>query len=194
MEESNQYFELMELSPEASLDQIRRRYRYLKALYAGDSIEISALHDDFSQEMLADYLQRLDRAFEKLNALHEKNKAATATVVSKKPDPELQGWLAQIDRFDGAALKAVRERLGVDLQAIFTVTRIQPRFLEDIEAQAFGSFPAEVYLRSYLIEYSRFLGLESQRVLADYLPRYREWAAGHKGSGGGCIEEMAWIR
>ena len=184
MEESDQYFELMELSPEASLDQIRRRYRYLKTLYAGDSIEISALHDDFSQELLADYLDRLDRAFEKLNALREKNKAVAATVVRNEPDPELQGWIAQIDCFDGAALRAVRERLAVDLQAIFTVTRIQPRFLEDIEAEAFGSFPAEVYLRSYLIEYSRFLGLEIQRVLKDYLPRYREWIASHRGGGG----------
>lgn len=183
MEESDQYFELMELSPEASLDQIRRRYRYLKALYAGDSIEISALHDDVSQELLADYLDRLDRAFETLNALREKNKAVAATAVKNEPDPELQGWLARIDFYDGAALKAVRERLGVDLQAIFTVTRIQPRFLEDIEAEAFGSFPAEVYLRSYLIEYSRFLGLESQRVLNDYLPRYRGWAASTKGVG-----------
>lgn len=183
MEESNQYFELMELSPEASLDQIRRRYRYLKTLYAGDSIEISALHDDFSQELLADYLQRLDRAFEKLNALREKNKAMATTVVRKEPDPELRDWLAQVGCFDGAALKMIRERLGVDLQAIFAVTRIQPRFLEDIETEAFGSFPAEVYLRSYLIEYSRFLGLESQRVLNDYLQRYREWAANHRGGG-----------
>ena len=177
MEESDQYFELLELPPEASLDQIRRRYRYLKTLYAGDSIEISALHDDFSQELLADYLQRLDHAFEKLNALREKNKAVAATVVRKEPDPELRGWLDQVSYFDGASLKMIRERLGVDLQAIFAVTRIQQRFLEDIEAEAFGSFPAEVYLRSYLIEYSRFLGLESQRVLNDYLQRYRKWSA-----------------
>lgn len=179
MEECDKYFELMELTPEASLDEIRRRYRYLKTLYAADSIEISALHDDFSQELLADYLHRLDRAFEKLNALSEKNKAVAATAVKKEPNHQLQSWIAQITCFDGAAIKSVRERLEVNLQAVYTVTRIQPRFLEDIEAEAFGSFPAEVYLRSYLIEYSRFLGLESQRVLSDYLPRYREWVATH---------------
>lgn len=177
MEECDQYFELLELPPEASLDDIRRRYRYLKTLYAGDSIEIRALHDDFSQELLADYLDRLDRAFEKLHALREKNKAVAVAAVRKEPNYEQRHLIGQIGCFDGPALKTVRERLKVDLQDIFAVTRIQPRFLDDIESEAFDSFPAEVYLRSYLIEYSRFLGLDSQRVLCDYLPRYRQWAA-----------------
>lgn len=181
MEEYNQYFELLELTPEASLEEIRRRYRYLKTLYAGDSIEIRALHDDFSQELLADYLQRLDRAYEALHAVREKSKVVAATAARRVPDQAAQDWMASIVCFDGATLKAVRERLGVELQAIFTVTRIQQRFLEDIEAESFASFPAEVYLRSYLIEYSRFLGLESARVLGDYLPRYRAWHAIPKG-------------
>jgi len=175
MEECDQYFELLELTPEASLDDIRRRYRYLKTLYGGDSIEIRALHDDFSQELWTDYLARLDRAFEKLNALTEKNKAVAAAPVRKELDQELRSWIGQIGCFDGAALRAVRERLQVDLQSIFTVTRIKLNFLEAIEQETFDEFPAEVYLRSYLIEYSRFLGLDSQRVLMDYLPRYRQW-------------------
>lgn len=175
MEGFDQYFELLELTPEASLEDIRRRYRYLKALYAGDSIEIRALHDDFPQELRADYLGRLDQAFAILNALTEKNKAVAAAPPRKELDQDLRNWIAQIGCFDGVALKAVRERLQIDLPSIFNVTRIQLRYLEDIESDTFASFPAEVYLRSYLIEYSRFLGLDSQRVLNDYLSRYREW-------------------
>jgi hypothetical protein len=36
---------------------------------------------------------------------------------------------------------------------------------------------AKVFLRSYIVEYTRFLSLDTQRVLADYMPRYRFWAA-----------------
>lgn len=172
MAEWHNYYDLLELTPEATLEDIRNSYRYLKHLYGGDSIEIRALGDEFPQELRADYLRHLDEAFEALNALPEKNKAV-ATQPAKVLDDDLRLWIAQIECFTGAALKAVRERLQVDLKAIYAVTRIQPHFLEDIEREAFESFPAEVYLRSYLIEYARFFSLDTQRVLNDYLARYR---------------------
>jgi len=172
MAEWHNYYDLLELTPEATLEDIRNRYRYLKNLYGGDSIEIRALGDEFPQELRADYIRRIDEAFEALNALPEKNKAVAA-LPPKVLDDELQLWIGQIECFTGAALKAVRERMQVDLKEIFAVTRIQPHFLDDIEREVFESFSAEVYLRSYLIEYARFFSLDTQRVLGDYLPRYR---------------------
>lgn len=177
MHDYDQYFTLLDLGPESSQDDIRRRYRYLKNFYGGDSIEILALHDDFNQELRADYLARLERAFEKLSALGDNARTVAAAPANKDQQHEAREWIEQVACLDGAALKTIRERQQVDLASIFAVTRIQLRYLEDIEAEAFGSFPAEVYLRSYLIEYSRCLGLDSRRVLDDYLPRYRAWAA-----------------
>lgn len=176
MEEYDCCFEQLELSPDATPEDVRRRYRYLKKRYSSDSIEIRALGDDFSQDIRADYLSRLDKAFEKLCSLSEKQKPFV-TLHPKGMDDELRRWVAGIECFTGEALKAIRERLQVDLKTIFAVTRIQPHLLEDIEREAFKTFRAEVYLRSYLIEYARFLGLDTQRVLNDYLPRYRDWMA-----------------
>ncbi|MBN1625417.1 MAG: helix-turn-helix domain-containing protein [Deltaproteobacteria bacterium] len=172
MEEWHSYYELLELKPEATLEEIHSRYRYLKDLYGGDSIEVMALGDEFDQEIRADFLRRLDDAFEKLMALHKSNRAVVMPS-AKDMDDELRLWIRQIECFTGPALRAVRERMHVDLKSIFEVTRIQPQFLEDVEREAFESFPAEIYLRSYLIAYARFLSLDTQRVLDDYLPRYR---------------------
>lgn len=181
MEECDQYFELLELDPDASLDAIRRRYRYLKTLYGSDSIEIRALNGECYDEVRADYLERLDRAFAVLNSLTSKNKAVAAAPPGRCQDDEHLRWVGQLGCLDGPSLRAVRERLQIDLKTIFSSTRIQPHLLEALEAEDFNSFTAEVYLRSYLIEYSRSLGLDSSKVLNDYLPRYRQWLAARKG-------------
>lgn len=173
MAELHNYYDLLELTTEATLEDIRNRYRYLKNLYGGDSIEIRALGEEFPQEIRADYLRRLDEAFEALNARSDNNKAVAA-LPSKVLDDELRLWIGQIECFTGAALKAVRERMQVDLKDVYAVTRIQPHFLDGIERESFGAFPAEVYLRSYLIEYARFFSLDTGRVVSDYLTRYRE--------------------
>jgi Helix-turn-helix domain len=176
MEAYLKYFDLLELPPESGIEEIHKNYNYLKELYSGDSIEISALNSDFSEQLRQDYLSRLDDAHEKLNQLLENQKPApTCKVVTM--DDELQEWVEHITCFSGAALKSIRERMGVDLKDIFDATRIQPQYLEYIEGECFEFFRAEVYLRSYIIEYTRFLLLDTQRVLADYLPRYRSWAA-----------------
>jgi curved DNA-binding protein CbpA len=189
MEDCLKYFDLLELPPEATIKEIRTKYYYLKNHYSSDSIEILALNEDFSQELREDYLSRLDDAYEKLNLLVEHRKPALMPQ-NIRIDDEVRHWIKQIGCFDGAALKAVRERLGIDLKDIFAVTRIQPRHLEDIENEVFDFFRAEVYLRSFIIEYARFLSLDPQKVLADYMPRYRSWAASREGRGLGEVADL----
>jgi len=174
MEAYLKYFDLLELSPEATIDDIRKNYSDLKTLYSGDSIEITALNGDYSQELIEDYLSRLDDAYEKLNLLLE-NKRPEVVIKSVMMDDGMCDWIKSINCFTGVALRTIRERMGVDLKEIFAATRIQPQYLEYIENEQFSSFRAEVYLRSYIIEYTRFLSLDTQRVLADYLPRYRKF-------------------
>ena len=174
MEAYLKYFDLLELSPEATIEDIRKNYSDLKALYTGDSIEITALNGDYSPELLNDYLFRLDDAYEKLKLLLETQKP----VVIKKAiimDEGMADWIRSINCFTGVALRTIRERMGVDLKSIFAATRIQPQYLEDIENENFRTFRAEVYLRSYIVEYTRFLSLDTQKVLDDYLPRYRKF-------------------
>ena len=173
--EACDYYDLLELPPDADIADIQKSYRYLKNLYSGDSIEIIALNDDFSQELRQDYLARLDNAYEQLSELLKGNKPV-AVVHPVTMDNELQSWIDDFKCLTGATLRSIRERVGIELKDIFAATRIQPQYLDDIENEAFSTFRAEVFLRSYLVEYSRFLALDPQRVLADYMPRYRTWA------------------
>jgi hypothetical protein len=69
----------------------------------------------------------------------------------------------------GARLKEARARKGVSVEDAALHTRIKPRFLRALEADAPPSaFRAPVYARAFLREYAGFLGLDSEPLLADY--------------------------
>ena len=46
-------------------------------------------------------------------------------------------------------------------------------YLVALEAEVFAKLPAAVYVRGFLAEYARALGLDSERVKQTYLARFR---------------------
>jgi flagellar biosynthesis protein FlhG len=70
----------------------------------------------------------------------------------------------------GAYLRRCREQLGFSLSEMTERTRI--RVLDHIESERFELLPPEPYLRGYLLEYARELGVtELARLVARYLER-----------------------
>jgi flagellar biosynthesis protein FlhG len=71
----------------------------------------------------------------------------------------------------GDHLRRLREQKGVSLQSIAAVSKVGVRFLEYIEADRHSHLPARVYLRGFLQEYARALGLSPESVAEAYLAR-----------------------
>jgi curved DNA-binding protein CbpA len=71
--------------------------------------------------------------------------------------------------YRGKMLKQIRERMGVELKTISMETRIPVKVLEGIEDENFQRLPAQVYLKGFLRGYARCLGLDSEKVVEDYL-------------------------
>jgi len=71
----------------------------------------------------------------------------------------------------GPDLRRVREEKGVALKDISFASKIGVRFLEHIEADRHAQLPAVVYLRGFLQEYARAVGLDPQRTAGSYLSR-----------------------
>jgi cytoskeletal protein RodZ len=46
-------------------------------------------------------------------------------------------------------------------------------YLQALEAELFAKLPAFVYVRGFLAEYARALGLDVERVKQSYLARYK---------------------
>ncbi len=69
----------------------------------------------------------------------------------------------------GENLQREREMRGVSLEEIAAATKISGRILKAIEVGDISKLPSGVYARNFIRQYARYLGLDEERVLAEYL-------------------------
>lgn len=67
----------------------------------------------------------------------------------------------------GNDLKQLRERKGISIAEISSESRINPKFLSQIESGVFD-FQPETYIRSFLKAYARAINEDEKRILNDY--------------------------
>lgn len=70
----------------------------------------------------------------------------------------------------GAYLKAHREKKGIRLEEIASITKIHLHALELLETNRFEQLPPEPFIRGFIIAYAKYVGLGTNEVLE----RYRE--------------------
>jgi flagellar biosynthesis protein FlhG len=76
----------------------------------------------------------------------------------------------------GAVLRRYREERGISLRDIANQSKIGTRYLEYIEGDRHDMLPAAVYLRGFLQEYARALGLDPRRTANSYMAQFpRPW-------------------
>ncbi len=68
----------------------------------------------------------------------------------------------------GENLRREREMRGVTLQEISAATKIGVRFLLALEDEEFAKLPGGIFTRSFIRAYAKYLGLDEERVLAEY--------------------------
>jgi phosphoenolpyruvate carboxylase len=88
--------------------------------------------------------------------------------------PEVSRAAARLAR--AAVLRRYREERGVSLREIANQSKIGTRYLEYIEGDRHDMLPAAVYLRGFLQEYARALGLDPRRTANAYMAQFpRPW-------------------
>src|SRR5207249_1989315 len=146
---SDSHYELLEVPPTASFEDIRRANRRIRDVYGAESIAISGLYDPASLEAVH---RRLDLAYTTLmdaakrkeydmelfpdgvpmpvQALHTGDTGPTArppaksedpaTLATRPPMPEITGRT----EFSGPLLRQIREAVGVELREIAERSKI----------------------------------------------------------------------
>lgn len=180
------YYEILEVSPKATAKEIQRAYEHAKETFHSDSLAVYSL---FTEEEIKEIQSSIEEAyrvlideglrrsydqshFKKVGGLPtEKPSELKETSKSEKPSLSFTGLSFHIDvePYDGKTLKQVRERMGIELQTVSKETKISLRILEWIEEEAFEKLPALVYLKGFLKSYAQCLGLDSQKVVEEYL-------------------------
>ncbi len=192
------YYELLEVSPEADQAEIERAYRMAQAAYATDSL---AIYSVLADEEAVSLRERVELAYEVLSD-PERRRAYDGSLTGEAPPPpspdvafELEEAkpvrseakplapiaLAAFDEleaepdssvYDGARLRRARLRRGLELEQIAQVTKINPTYLRFLEEERFDDLPAAVYVRGFVGAYARSCGLDQRAVVSSYMERF----------------------
>jgi len=76
----------------------------------------------------------------------------------------------------GDKLKREREMRRISLDEISESTKIPRRYLESLERENFESMPGGVFNKGFVKAYARFLGLDEEQAVADYVAVAKEEA------------------
>jgi curved DNA-binding protein CbpA len=175
--EREDLYDVLGLEPGASPEQLERAYRFSMEMYGQDALATYSLLEPAEIEAERARVQEAYAVLADPQRRREYDEAhgfapPEASVV---PFPTLGGSEAEVaelpEVLSGADLRRIRESRGVSLRQIASVTKIGTRFLEYIEEDRFALLPASVYLRGFLKEYARTIGLDTDGVAQAYMSR-----------------------
>lgn len=84
----------------------------------------------------------------------------------------------QQSEYNGDLLRRLRESSGATLLDVAEITKIGRRYLKAIESNDFEALPAAVYIRGFVAEYAKVLGLDAKLVADSYMDFYRKYRGG----------------
>jgi curved DNA-binding protein CbpA len=189
-------YDVLELTPDATPQEIRSAYLRLKSAYSKDNI---AHYTVFSREDTETMLQNIENAYMMLSnperrRHYDQNQglrvadtfsadAMGMTVDPKPPQPstvppqpqtnDLEAMIQNEENWNGAALRRMREARRISLEDLSDYTRISRIYLQALEDDDFNKLPALVYVRGFLQQVSRRLKLPADAVSASYLARLK---------------------
>jgi curved DNA-binding protein CbpA len=171
---SDDLYGVLGLEPRASVEQVERAYRFCLELYGEGSLATYSLLEPSEAE---ERRQRVREAYDVLSD-PERRRLYDDSQGFLPPEPSLPSYArpaaaaAELPAvLSGPALRQIREARGLSLRHVSAVTKIGVRFLEYIEEERFDFLPPPVYLRGFLQEYARLVGLEPRALADAYMRR-----------------------
>ena len=68
----------------------------------------------------------------------------------------------------GEQLRNARESMNISLDDASNAVKISKRYLKALEEGNYSEFPAQTYIRGFLSNYAKYLGLDPKTILEQY--------------------------
>lgn len=176
------HYDVLGITRRATSEQIEKAHEFLKQMYDDVALATYTLLDaeemrvararvNQAHEVLGDPNRRRDYDMSLDAASRDKAVLPFAGGSSSARHDVAPSTVVLPDPVTGESLRRLREEQGVALRDISAASKIGVRFFEYIEADRHSHLPARVYLRSFLQEYAKALGLDPRQTAEAYIAR-----------------------
>jgi flagellar biosynthesis protein FlhG len=177
------YYEILEVGPRATEEEIRIAYDKLKAIYSQhtpgmtllfSSEEVKEIHDKVEEAYRVLRDPRSQREYDlmirgegEMTAVPAPSFIITHRVLSPKQIEEALG--GDEIHWSGENLGKIRRYLSLEIDEVAVEIKVSKHNLQAIEEEDVQALPAPVYLKGFLRGYARALGLDPKQVTDEYL-------------------------
>jgi curved DNA-binding protein CbpA len=103
---------------------------------------------------------------------------ATEAVIAKEEsfsvDSAFESEITEQAEWNGLFLQKVREYKKVSLDALHEKTKVNPWYLKALENMDPANLPAPVFVRGYIVQMAKSLGLNDKTVADSYMKLYKQ--------------------
>lgn len=195
------YYEVLELAANAPQHEVTAAYDRARATYSGENPAIYTIFSEQeARELLTVieeayqvlgnkilrniYDQRLLSGRASLNDLtYESILEASKQVfpepkrekisASYKKDEAFEKEIQHQENWDGAFLRKVREYKQLTPQRLSEITKINAYYITAVENMDAGNLPAVVFVRGYVVQMAKALGLDDKKVADSYMKNFK---------------------
>ncbi len=90
-----------------------------------------------------------------------------------KVDEATEEYIRHEEHCDGAFLKKIREYKNITVEKMSEITRINPHYVVALEKNAWDDLPAAVFVRGFVVQISRILGLDEKKTVDSFMKIYK---------------------
>lgn len=197
------YYDILEVSPHCAQHEVTTAYERARTTYSGENPAIYTIFsEEEARDLLklveeaysvlgnktlrAIYDEKLAQAGVKHSDLsYESLKAQSQIHVPEKPNKPHQGKIeysidesfekeiASLIDWNGDWIKKVREYKKLPLERMSEVTKISAYYINAIEKCDPTNLPAPVFVRGYVSQISKVLGLNEKAVCDGYMKNFK---------------------
>ncbi|MEN8221839.1 MAG: helix-turn-helix domain-containing protein [Acidobacteriota bacterium] len=166
------YFETLEITKDASFTEMKNSYIHLRNLYSKNNLSISPLIESLSKKKQKHIVREIDEAFRMLEQYYQDKKIEN---IRTKREKIQKSRVPTFEVIGGEALKMIRKVLGIELEEIAFLSGVQLKHLTNIELERYDLLPPDIYVKTFLRKYASQLSLDSDKVIADYFKRMKDF-------------------
>jgi len=197
------YYEILELSPTAPQHEVTSAYERARSTYSGDNPAIYTIFSEqeardllvmieeaysvlgnkilrgiYDQRLLGGQYALQDLSYtsilEASKTLFPEPKPVEKKECAYQKNEAFEKEIQCQEDWNGEFLKKVREYKNIPVDAMYKITKINPWYVTAIEKMDTPNLPAVVFVRGYVMQISKALGLNEKKVADSYMKHFKQ--------------------